>query len=89
MAEVAVPRQLFAAILERIQRLRPPAMGARMMETNGDNAGEPERDGNGLFASVPNALPKTIQRRITARWRADGTSREPETVLTKLGDRIE
>ena len=63
--------------------------GAGMTETNGNSAGESGQDGDGLFASAENALPKIIRSKITARWRADDTLQEPKTVLTELVDRIE
>ncbi len=60
-----------------------------MTETNGNNAGELGQDGDGLFASAENALPKIIRSTISARWQADGTLRELKTVLKEFGDRIE
>ena len=63
--------------------------GAGMTETYGGNTGEPERDGDGLFASVPYGLLKRIRGKIAARWWADGALREPKRVLKELGDRIE
>jgi len=60
-----------------------------MTEANGNNTGEPERDGDGLFASAPSAPPKTIRGKITVHWRPEGALREPKTVLKELGDRIE
>ncbi len=56
--------------------------GAWMTETTGDNTGEPEGNGGGLFAPAPKALPKAVSGRITALRQADGALREPKTALT-------
>jgi hypothetical protein len=60
-----------------------------MTETSSDNATEPERDRDGLFASARNALPQIIWGKIAVRWQGEVTLREQETALTELGDRIE
>ncbi len=41
--------------------------GVGMTQTNGDNAGKPDRDRDGLFASAPKAPPKTIWGKITVQ----------------------
>ena len=41
--------------------------GAEMTETNGDNAGEPGKDRDGLLTFAQNGLVKTVRGKITAR----------------------
>jgi len=81
-AEVAVPKQLFRAILERIRRRRPARDGAAMPPTTDETAGGRGGDGDGLHGLAVKASVKADLGVIVGRKRSDMPSVEQRKRLS-------